>query len=155
MVARTVHDFVAGETPSAAIFDADPRGWQGRQTTSADQTGITTETDLTDLSALSVTVLSGRVIRVTAHCTVDSDVTGDHAILTLYQDSDAKASCRRDLGAANRDETFNISWVGTPSAGAHTFKLTLKRASGTGTVALRASAADQAVLLVEDIGAST
>lgn len=150
-------NFEDADEPAAEEWNSVAGGYYDLKHATADQAGITTEADLTDLAGLTVTFPTNRKIKVTAHCTVDSTVNDDHAILALYYDGDQKATCRRQVGMSGRDETFSITWApaGALAAGAHTFKLTLRRSSGTGTVALRASSSDQAVLIVEDIGAVT
>jgi hypothetical protein len=50
---------------------------------------------------------------------------------------------------------YQGSTVITPSAGAHTYKLTLQRNSGTGTVRIFADADVPAFILVEDLGPSS
>lgn len=129
----------------------DAGGTLGYGQVVASQASITTEVDLTGLAA-TVTVGTGRRIRVSAHIMTGS--TGADKVrlrikegATVLQTADVRV-------LANDSNTLSSSVVLTPSAGAHTYKLSLGREIGTGTLTMYANPTFPAYILVEDIGAA-
>ncbi len=119
----------------------------------ADQTGITTETDLTGLS-VAVTVGASRRIRVTASGLVTNTVAQDEFILHIKEGATVLQRAAYDsfINATSRPVAVERSVILTPTAGAHTYKLSLLRNQGTGTLTLAAGATYPAFILCEDIG---
>lgn len=121
----------------------------------AAQNGITAgPTDLTSLS-VAVTVGTGRRIKITGHGQLNySDATTGHVIDVL----EGAVTLGRVGGSprmANTDvQVFDSSVILSPSAGAHTYKLSALRYVGAGNLNLQAAATNPAFILVEDIGAA-
>jgi hypothetical protein len=140
------------DVSNAHAHDNLPRGVLGYAQVTAGQASITSEVDVTGLS-VTVTVGASRRIKVTAYGLVYTTVANDWAIVRVKEGT----TQLRSLGAvtmptASRPETFGGSVVLTPSAGAHTYKLTALRASGSGSITFDAASTDPAFILVEDIG---
>ena len=110
---------------------------------------FTTETDLTSLS-LSVTIPSGgRKIKITASGAFSSSVADDYVAINLKEGSTTLQQGQLKLFGANIEIAFEKSVVLTPSAGAHTYKLSAVRTSGTGTCTLNAASTRPAFILIE------
>lgn len=136
-------DWVMGRNPGGAL---------GYAQAVAAQNTITTIADLTNLS-VAVTVGANRRIRVSAQVPF-RDAGGSSVTDTLYVREGAttlQESVAGNLGA-NEFADASISAILTPSAGAHTYKLSA--AAGSGTINMVASATKVAFILVEDIGAA-
>lgn len=136
------------------LFDQRPYGWLGYAEVTASQAGISTETDLTSLT-VTVTVAASRKIRITGHGLVTP--TSASGIYTGYiKESTTKLGRWAGGGGA----TANFSQlhesaviVTSPSAGSHTYKLSLE-CTAAGTASLTAAAGAAAFILVEDLGHS-
>jgi hypothetical protein len=130
------------------------KGLLGFASVTADQTGITTTVDLTGLS-VTVTVPAGRRIRVTGVAQFLSTVAGDIVLLAINEPGvSERQHANRRLGTASVLESVVASVVLSPSAGSHTYTLTGRRFSGTGTLTMGAAAHRPAQIVVEDIGAA-
>lgn len=134
----------------------DAGGTLGYVERTSGQTGITANADLTGLS-VAVTVGTGRRVKITGSIGVGVSNTDTTARL-LIQESTTVLQ-RRDTKPDVTDGTSNLielsaMTVETPSAGAHTYKLTLERVAGTGNVQTGAASTHPCFLLVEDIGAA-
>lgn len=117
----------------------------------ADQTGITTEVDVTGLTT-TVTVGSGRRVRVTADLLVDC-TAADNTLRILIKEDGVNKHLLQTVGPlANQANTLHGWIVLTPSAGPHTYKLSALRAAGAGSMTVSGNAAFPASILVEDIG---
>jgi hypothetical protein len=128
-------------------------GTLGYAQVTANQAGITTTiTDLTGLS-VAVTVGTGRRIRITAQVPL-RDAGSGSLTDTIYIREGGTTLQEGTIGnlAASEFNTAKASVVLTPSAGAHTYKLSA--AAGTNTIDMVASATKVAFILVEDIGAA-
>lgn len=115
----------------------------------ANQGGITTETSLTNLS-VTVTTVAGRRYRISAETAIESTVAGDTPRVSIKEGGTILAQAQLSVAIANQAYTFVKSAVVTPSAGAHTYNVTLLRAAGTGTMQL--DSGPSSFILVEDIG---
>jgi hypothetical protein len=142
---------IAGDSISAVNNNKLPGGWLGYAEVTANQTGITTEVDLTSLT-VTVTVGPARRIMVTGSTYLLSTVLSDRMAMAIYegagqlQIANVYASTSTDGYIAER------SVILTPSSGAHTYKLTARRVTGTGSVTSQAAATFPAWILVQDIG---
>lgn len=117
----------------------------------ANQTGISTETDLTGLT-VTVTVPAGRRIRITAHCAeIDNDSTAGSVIGRIKEGATVLGLFAADTLASSVAICADASVVITPTAGSHTYKLSLHKNVGAGSISLSASATQPAFILVEDI----
>lgn len=140
----------SGDVLTKANFDKLPGGWIGYAETTSSQSGISAVTDLTSLS-VTVTVGSNRRIRITGQADVTRTVASDLIVGRIKEST-------TNLGiwyAAATIGTFNVGQAGcviTPTAGSHTYKLTLERSSGTGTCGVNGAAGEPNWILVEDLG---
>lgn len=138
-------------SPEFAFRDVEDAVQLGYGAQTATQSGITAETDLTGAAA-TVTVGSSRRVQITGflHTTrTVADGTTRMAIregLTVLQTVDAQPNVASDTLLC-----FG-SYVLTPSAGSHTYKLSLERVTGTGTVGSTVTGTQVGFILVEDIG---
>jgi hypothetical protein len=151
-VNRGADRYIDANLTAAAAGSTGPRGVLGYAEVTANQTGITTEADLTGLS-VSVTVAAGRRIRVTGQVRYGGTTSDDVATLRIKEGTisiqTAQLLVSRATGQAN--PTLTTAVVLTPSAGSHTYKLSLERPIGTGNMQLVASSNSPAFILVEDI----
>jgi hypothetical protein len=118
----------------------------------ANQGSITTPA--ADLTSLSVNVIvgSGRRIKITGQVRSWTSTTGDDRVIFAIQESTTVLNnvvVALDPGA-NANGGDQVLWVGVPSAGAHTYKLTAEAVDG-GTITMNAAATFPAFILVEDI----
>lgn len=141
---------VAGEVLTAANVNKLPGGWIGYAEVTANQGGITTEIDLTSLS-VAVTVGTSRRIRISYIGSVATSVSGDTAVAYIKEGAAylQQSALTMPSGA---NEVVNSSVVLTPTAGAHTYKITMARLAGTGTLQHTVSATSPGYILVEDLG---
>lgn len=169
MPVRTAYAGTAltGDVYTAANHARMPGGWIGyAQVTAtqaladADSGGL--ETDLTGLS-VAVTVGTNRRIRVTGSgiLTLD-DPLGNPAVLGYIKEGATYLGrwASWDLNAASglifdrATMSFERSVILTPTAGAHTYKLSAWATAGA-DILLGASATIPAFILVEDLGPAT
>ncbi len=109
-------------------------------------------TDITGLS-VTVTVNTSRRIRITGHGRVGSTVATDRIICYIRESSTNMQVLRDDSPSATaQNPAFEGSVILTPSAGSHTYKVSVDRPTGTGTVTMYASGTAPAFILVEDLG---
>lgn len=156
MATRTsaIGTFNNGDNWSEAHIDSLPAGWLGWIERTSDQGSITTETDVSGVT-LTVTLNASRRIRISAigqHTATNADTV---AQLTIKEGSTSIAYDRSPTAFANVSYNNAMEpWrIITPSAGSHTYKLTIQRLVGTGTVTLVADTDRPVALLVEDVGA--
>lgn len=131
----------------------DAGGQLGYAQAVASQGSITTLVDLTSLS-VAVTVGTGRRVKITAACLAGSTVAADTIDLLIREGSTTLQIAEFRATAASSSESLQAAVVLTPSAGAHTYKLSMQRAAGSGTVTMTAGATFPAFILVEDMGAA-
>lgn len=114
----------------------------------ANQTSITTITDLTNLSVAVTVPVSGRKIRITGKVQVVADAAGREATLSIRESSTTANYCIAVTSDAY-STTMIAQYIGTATAGAHTYKLSL--AATAGSVTMQAAATYPAFILVEYI----
>lgn len=114
------------------------------------QSGITSVVDLTGLT-VTITVPPGRRIAITANIETSRTVPDGTTRLSIKEGATFLQIMDNQENIASDTCSLNGQAIITPSAGTHTYKLTLERASGTGTVALGASTNSPSFILVEDI----
>jgi hypothetical protein len=136
---------VAIPTPAASV----PVGVLAFSQTATDQAGITTATDLQAMSA-NVVVPAGRTLRISVQGDVFSSVAGDVYVLYIYEDGTIVQRVTDKLQAISVSQSLSCAVVRSPSAGSHTYKATLSRASGTGSLTFTSGNLSQ-YFLVEDI----
>lgn len=130
-----------------------PLGILGYAQVVANQGGITTETDLTGLSVV-VNVGASRRIKITGHIHVASPASHDIMQLNIKESTTVLQSDRVHQGEVAGFQTLHGQIVISPSVGAHTYKLSLLRDTGSGTLTLTAGATLPCFILIEDIGAA-
>lgn len=135
-------------TPSTAI--GAPGSTLGYAEVTVGQAGITAAVDLTGLST-SVTVPAGRRLRISAFIQNTRTVVDGTSRLQIQEGATVLQTIdiQPNIGSESVEATGSV--VLTPSAGTHTYKLTLSRVTGTGTTALVATTTNPAYILVEDI----
>lgn len=138
-------------TPTPAPGTGAPSSTLGYAEVTASQSGITAVTDLTGLSS-TINVPAGRRIKITAKVAVNGSVASNTAALqiqegaTVLQNIQIQNSTTPGNGTTEEGEV-----IITPSAGMHTYKLTLQLSAGGGTVGMAAASTFPAFILVEDI----
>jgi hypothetical protein len=169
MAVRTAYAGTAltGDVYSAANHARMPGGWIGYAEVTANQAiqdadsgGL--ETDLTGLS-VAVTVGSNRRVRITGHASLQlDDPLGNPSVIGRIREGATQRGVWADwdLNAASglifdrARFSFEGGIVLTPTAGAHTYKLTLQALAGA-DILLAAAAGAPAWILVEDLGPAT
>ena len=142
------------------IGDSNLAGWtiNGGGTTlgyaqvSSSQSGITTLTDLTGLSVSVNVPAGGRRIKITGWLPqVYSSVAGDRADFHIREENTslAVAYTRTNLVSDGGFGGLTVMAVLIPSAGNHTYKLSLARGVGTGSLGFYAASETKAFILVE------
>jgi len=141
-------------TLTAADMNAYARGGlvMAYASKTANQTGITTVNDVTDLS-ITFTALAGRLYKVSAYILVRSTVANDVGTITITD------------GSNNNNQVSNIVCLNTsyaepitpfvllaPGAGSVTYKVRAQRSAGTGNILIDADALYPAIIVAEDIG---
>lgn len=129
---------------------AAPRGVLGYAEQSSSQTGITTIADLTGLS-VAVTVADNRRIRLKGFARITRTVADGQ---TTFDIREGAADVGYVFAPAQADIPVFVEKTITPTAGSHTYKLSLQRLSGTGTVGTAPDGTSPAWLIVEDIGSA-
>ena len=142
--------FVADELVTATKMNSLPKGWIGYAERTTGQGSITTITDLTGLS-VAVTVAAGRRIKVTGKILAKSSVATDLVVGTIREGSTVlQRFANHASGALYTSSQGSI--LLSPTAGSHTYKLSLERGTGTGTIDHAADPTFPAFILVEDLG---
>lgn len=123
----------------------------GYQEVATSQGSITTEVDLTGLSVTVTVPTGGRRIRITAHLGVISSVAGDRVTTHIKEGTTYLSRSIRYIGVASAEEGVEFSSSIVPTAGTHTYKLSMLRETGSGTVSATAFANNPAFILVEAV----
>ncbi len=138
----------AGDVLTAANFNKLPGGLIGYAIVTANQTGISTATNLTSLT-VTVTVNTSRIIMIDAIGVMGQNSSTGLGNLTIYEGATQLANSVCTMTAAG-------FWTGRPlcvlsaTSGAHTYNL--KASTNAGTIDLIASATQPATLTVYDMG---
>jgi hypothetical protein len=80
-----------------------------------------------------------------------STVGTDRGIAHIREGSTSLATRIDRFGGTDGEHAIHLEWVGTPSAGAHTYKASYER-TGTGSHTWGAATTSPSFILVEDIG---
>lgn len=118
----------------------------------ATQSGLAAEVDVTGLS-VAVTVGSTRRIKVTASVSI-SGAVGNGIAISIQEGATKLQDATVTLAASSLQDTLTAYAILSPSAGAHTYKVTARRFSGAATFNVFAAATTPAFILVEDIGSA-
>lgn len=131
--------------------DAAPRGWLGYAQTTAQQLAVgAAATDLAGLS-VAVTVAASRQIRIRGQVSVLQQTAAGNVFLQVREGTTVLQDVPVTVGV-NAYGTLSIESVITPTAGAHTYKLSLFTSAGA--LDTQGSATRPHFILVEDIGAA-
>ncbi len=141
----------SGATPGvswvAAPVSASTLGTLGYAQVTSNQTGISTQVDITNLSA-AVTVGAGRRVRITGYV-VFQQRTGNGNVQLFIMEGATQLQFAGGQGTPSTVTTLPIAVVLTPTTGAHTYKL---QCSTTGSTVDVEGAVAPCFVLVEDIG---
>lgn len=113
------------------------------------QTGISAETDLTGVT-VPATVGTSRRIKVVAEVTIGATVSNDAAVLRIKEGATVLRKREGNVVAGRGLVMHAEVWL-TPTAGAHTYKASLERSVGTGTLSVAGTDADS-LMSVDDMG---
>lgn len=136
---------------SASSLWKAPRGDLGLAERTSNVAVVTTETDVTNLS-LALNVEEGRYIYLIASANCYNDTANGGARLHIKEGA---TQLLRRGGAnplASQDIGIQCEVRLAPSAGAHTYKVSLNRAGSTGSAGIAASADNPAYLRAVDVG---
>lgn len=143
--------FSPGDIPTAADLNALPRGFLGYAQVTANQTGISSEVDLTGLS-VTLTPAASRRIRISFQVAYNMVTTAGSAQTLIKEGSTVFTDVVMRIETVGVNATATGSVVITPSAASHTYKLTAAKASGGNTMNVGASSTRPGFILVEDLG---
>lgn len=147
------HGEIIGEIRAlAATLTTSGWGTLGYAPVTTNQGSITTVVDLTALT-VTVTVGTGRRIRIRAQIAAQSTVNGDGALMQIMEGGTQLMAASTYLSSSTLGLPVICEVILTPTSGSHTYKLTLQRIIGSGTLTMNANATAPAYILVEDIGA--
>jgi hypothetical protein len=116
----------------------------------ANQGSIGTATDLTSLTSGAITFVANRQVRISGYIAALGAAGGGLARLDIKESATILASDQEIMQTSNTG--LRAVAIISPSAGAHTYKLTFGRTSGADTLTMVASSTAPAFILVEDIG---
>lgn len=123
--------------------------------TTANQGSISTSlVDITGLSA-SITVAAGQTVRVSFVARTYSNGANDVIQCVVREGSTTIAEFPAAANSSSQASTTNTQTGFTliqPSAGAHTYKLSIQRIVGSGTITVAGSASIRNHILVENLG---
>ena len=145
-------ELVADLAALQAAVAAAPKGQIGYAEITSSQAGITTETDITGLS-VTVTVGAGRRIRILGYARLTATVATDRFIVDVKEGATYLGLCG-DLIPGASVPVYHGGPILTPSAGSHTYRLTARRISGTGSGTATAAVTSPLYIVVEDLGAA-
>jgi hypothetical protein len=144
---------VSNDITAEMLLAAFPWGWLGEGDLSATVSSISAETNLTGCTT-TVNVGTNRKLKISAVLPqVDGTVAGDYFILRIYEDASAIQTAFFEIPSNANEFDVSTAVTRTPTAGSHTYKLTIAKSTGTGTARVLQSASAPAYILVEDIGA--
>lgn len=115
----------------------------------ANQAGITTETDLTGLAVTVVVPAGGRRMKITACVRVNVNTAGAETVVRIKEGATYMNAGQLTCGSSARGYRLFAMDISTPTAGTHTYKLSLS--VNTGTVLSEAANEHESFILVEMI----
>ena len=120
--------------------------------TSSQGSITTTETDVTSLTVTANVPTGGRSVKVTCFASVTSTVLNDAIKMRFYEDSTLIGSSQViQVGGVGYTQQINFVMTTTPTAGSHTYKATVFRNAGTGTISVNGSSTEPSIILVEAV----
>lgn len=154
--------WVAGAKLTAAQLNTDVRDnldfindrMLGYAEVTSDQATITSEVDLTGLTT-TVDVGTDRMIKITGMVHIRGTSVENVGTLRIKESTTVLNAAQSFWTRTNADgELIAMAIVNSPSAGSHTYKLSLQMPTGSGSIDMKASSTLIAFILVEDIGAA-
>lgn len=134
-----------------------PKGQLGYAERTSNQGPIGPGSVITDLTGLSVTVNveANRLIKISAQVRISGPGNYWGKVL-IREGSTQLGSLVPDIQSFSGNPASSLSGftIETPSAGAHTYKLSASYGDETGSMTSNASATEPAFIVVEDIGAA-
>jgi hypothetical protein len=112
---------------------------------------ISTESDLTNLTT-TVTVGAGRRVRVSFQVKVFRTTADGYANIRIKEGTTIFFAQAFHNGIALSGDSISGFVLLTPTAGVHTYKLSMLRVSGTGSLTLEADVNAPSFVMAEDIG---
>lgn len=116
------------------------------------QAGITADTDITGLT-VTVPVAAGRRVKASVIVHVSCSVALDAYSVRLKRNGLQIAAGEGQAISAGNQQVVAFTVDDYPTAGSYTYKVSLARLGGSGTLTMFATSAVPAVLLVEDLDA--
>jgi hypothetical protein len=113
----------------------------------ANQTGITTEVDLTSLSVTVTVPAGGRRIRITGYALVSNTGAAGRTTMHIKESTTYIQKFSVMNAVASSEATVKPQGILVPSAASHTYKLSMETTAGTTNTI--ASATTPAYILVE------
>lgn len=143
-----VEDITGTPSPAGIMPTSQTLAYSEVTTT---QSGISTVADLTGLAA-TISVPSARRIKITGKIAANGTVASSTAALSIKEGATILQNVQiQNSTTAGNGTTLEGEVIITPSAGTHTYKLTLELSAGTGTVGMAAGATFPAFILIEDV----
>lgn len=109
--------------------------------------GTTAVTDVTGLSVAVTVPSGGRRIKITGYANMYNQTSAADLYFYIRESSTELNHADQQAGAANDVNGVIAMWIGTPSAGAHTYKLSIS--SNVAGPNIGAAATNPAFILVE------
>lgn len=114
------------------------------------QSNISTEVDITGLS-VDVTVASGgSKVKITGFLPLMHGTPGDRAALRIKEGSTTLQTAY--YGVVAEGAALSVEIIITPSAGSHTYKLTIQRDTGSNNINLYMDSTTKGLIAVEQLG---
>ncbi|HEV8653266.1 MAG TPA: hypothetical protein VG276_28705 [Actinomycetes bacterium] len=154
-MASSPKDFAAGAVLTAAQMDSLPQGVFAVATATADvgPTSGTTELDVVTASAVVLLAANRRLKLTFAWRGLSGATSGDVYTLRIKEGATVlMESTQAPSGALGQLGGTMVRHLPSPTAASHTYKATIQRAAGTGTVSVQGNANYPIQLIVEDGG---
>lgn len=150
-----------GDVVTAARLNNAPQGLLtiASSTSNASATSGTTEMDVLTASAVTVNA-SNRRLKLTWHCSgISATVAAGTDIFTVAIKEGSTTFNESNYvpvvtGVGATGGCDFSAYIDSPSTGAHTYKVTIRRAVGSGAATVRGSVNAPMYLTVEDVGIS-
>lgn len=165
MSVRTGQNWSYQADVTSAELNSLPQGWIGRvRVTSGDQSGITTETILTEFTLSVEAQGTDRMLLCTAHVNTSASHTTGNDVYGIIRIREGGISgtvigytayvFRDSTGPSSETNYHTITCTGTDSSvnGTATYYVTQELLSGTATLGTAHSTSRPGMLLVQDVG---
>jgi hypothetical protein len=144
----------AGGLATSTFANSLPGGWIGFVERTTDLTGVVGSA--VTVASVTVTVNTSRRIKISGNiCTWISTVNGDRIQVAIVEGITQLQVGRSQVqlaGIATENPVF-LQCIETPTAGTHTYALTVVRNGGTGSITVSGDNSNQSTyIMVEDVG---